>query len=169
MDERGLTGPNDDGTFVSEGQTLEQNAVKSFHGSQRSKKRTNYAHSVRVDTNAKTRAADRKAKRNSVLRSLNEANPFVHKRLWSTIRLLRARWAQISNSFFGLLVSCALCGATAFENQASTFQFVSKSELAPYAVANMFMARFCQDFEQQRWRLCSACASARANSQSRTK
>lgn len=146
MDERCLRGPNNDGTSVSEGQSLERNAIKSFHGSQRSKKRTNYAHSVRVDKNAKSRAANWKAKRTSALQSLNEAinkaNPFVHTRLWSTVRLLRARWAQITSSFFGLLVSCALCGVTAFGTQSHTFQLVSKSELAPYAIANMFMARF---------------------------
>lgn len=128
-------------------------------GSMASKKR------LRIDVNAQKKKESRKNRRQKasiyaieVTQSSTES--FARPEVLERAPALRTRWLYFTTRLIKAMISCALCGYTAFKNTSPTFNVVqAPSSRPPYAVANAFMSQFCQDREKGTWVLCSYCSS----------
>lgn len=128
---------------------------------------------LRVDASTESKAARRKLRRakaanrtkavesSTVSEQTNPPeNAFVQPGLWKSALALRRQWNRFSAQLVTSMICCAIYGLTAFGNTSSTFNVVqARASRAPYAIANAFMAQFCQDLVNQKWVLCSYCSA----------
>lgn len=82
---------------------------------------------------------------------------------WHSLPSYLGEWNASCSAFFTEQKCCSYCGYVAFAGSQPWAEYQLErptSAVAPYALANCFLAKFCVTFDKRNWYVCGPCSKA---------